>query len=103
MMARDACHPTNSGVCRPREYPRTTMGLQLVQGPPHPPPAGITVEFLDPGCGVRRSATFLPEVAAHEGWDHQQTLSPLVRKVGGVGGGPEARPAAPHGQSALGA
>jgi hypothetical protein len=32
-----------------------------------------------------RSATFLPEVAAHEGWSRQQTVDALVRKAGFVG------------------
>lgn len=27
---------------------------------------------MDPQTGGRRTATFLPEVAAHEGWDKQQ-------------------------------
>ena len=32
-----------------------------------------------------RSATFLPEVAAHEGWSRQQTVDALVRKAGFAG------------------
>ena len=44
---------------------------------------GITVEFQDPyAAKVRRSATFLPEIAAHEGWDKQMTLENLIRKSG---------------------
>lgn len=35
-------------------------------------PAGLIIEFTDPHSGSRRTATFLPEVAAHEGWDKQQ-------------------------------
>jgi hypothetical protein len=27
---------------------------------------------MDPQTGGRRTATFLPDVAAHEGWDKQQ-------------------------------
>eukprot|EP00887_Chlorella_sp_A99_P006014 scaffold27.g6014.t1 len=46
---------------------------------------GITIEFADPHTGARRSATFLPEVAAHERWDHVQTLDHLVRKAGFAG------------------
>ncbi len=34
--------------------------------------AGLIIEFTDPHSGGRRTATFLPEVAAHEGWDKQQ-------------------------------
>ncbi len=34
--------------------------------------AGLVIEFVDPATGGRRTATFLPEVAAHEGWDKQQ-------------------------------
>lgn len=43
---------------------------------------GITIEFNDPLTGSRRSATFLPEIAAHEGWDKQTTIQHLVRKAG---------------------
>ena len=43
---------------------------------------GITIEFKDPHTSTRRSATFLPEVAAHEKWDKPQTLEHLVRKAG---------------------
>lgn len=32
-----------------------------------------------------RSATFLPEVAAHENWSRQQTVDALVRKAGFAG------------------
>lgn len=28
---------------------------------------GIIIEFIDPKDNIRRSATYLPEVAAHEG------------------------------------
>jgi AMMECR1 domain-containing protein len=49
---------------------------------------GITIEFVDPATSTRRSATFLPEVAAHEGWDRRVTLEHLVRKSGcGAGAG----------------
>lgn len=47
---------------------------------------GITIEFFDPMTGQRRSATFLPEVPAHEVWDKSQTLEHLVRKSGCVAG-----------------
>ncbi|KAI7841020.1 hypothetical protein COHA_005248 [Chlorella ohadii] len=46
---------------------------------------GLVIEFLDPATGGRRTATFLPEVAAHEGWDKQQTLDHLIRKAGYAG------------------
>jgi AMME syndrome candidate gene 1 protein len=36
-----------------------------------------------------RSATFLPEVAPHEGWTRQQTIDALIRKAG-YGGAPSA-------------
>ena len=31
---------------------------------------------------MRRSATYLPEVAAHEGWTHLETIDSLMRKAG---------------------
>jgi uncharacterized protein (TIGR00296 family) len=45
---------------------------------------GIIINFSD--AGVKRSATFLPEVAAHAGWDRAATLEQLVRKAGCAGG-----------------
>ena len=39
----------------------------------------------DPLTGTKRSATFLPEVAAQEGWDRQQTIDALIRKSGYLG------------------
>ena len=36
------------------------MGLQVGKH-------GLIIEFTDPDYNVRRSATYLPEVAAHEG------------------------------------
>ena len=47
---------------------------------------GITIEFKDPLTYTRRSATFLPEVAAHEKWDKKQTLEHLIRKAGCTAG-----------------
>jgi hypothetical protein len=44
---------------------------------------GLIIEFQDPVTRSRRSATFLPEVAADQGWDQQQTLAALVKKAGG--------------------
>ncbi|KAK9841822.1 hypothetical protein WJX81_005232 [Elliptochloris bilobata] len=46
---------------------------------------GLIVEFTDPAAHCHRSATFLPEVAAHEGWSRQQTVDALVRKAGFAG------------------
>lgn len=43
---------------------------------------GITIEFIDPHSRYRRSATFLPEVAAHENWDKKQTMQHLIHKSG---------------------
>ncbi|XP_010245348.1 PREDICTED: uncharacterized protein At2g38710 [Nelumbo nucifera] len=43
---------------------------------------GIIIEFTDPDYNVRRSATYLPEVAAHEGWTKMETIDSLMRKAG---------------------
>lgn len=43
---------------------------------------GITIEFSDPVVRVRRTATFLPEIASHEGWNKMETLEHLIRKAG---------------------
>jgi AMME syndrome candidate gene 1 protein len=43
---------------------------------------GITIEFIGPKDFVGKSATFLPEVAKENGWDHRETLQHLVRKAG---------------------
>ncbi len=32
---------------------------------------------------VRRSATYLPEVAREQGWDQQAAVDSLIRKAGG--------------------
>ncbi|CAF0794747.1 unnamed protein product [Adineta ricciae] len=42
---------------------------------------GIRIEFLNER-GSRRSATYLPEVAHEQGWNHVQTLDSLLRKGG---------------------
>lgn len=42
---------------------------------------GIRIEFLNER-GARRSATYLPEVAHEQGWNHTQTLDSLLRKGG---------------------
>ncbi|KAJ7284220.1 hypothetical protein O6H91_01G086900 [Diphasiastrum complanatum] len=45
---------------------------------------GMILEFVDPD-NSRRSATYLPEVAAQEGWTKVETVDSLVRKAGYVG------------------
>ncbi|CAH9111512.1 unnamed protein product [Cuscuta europaea] len=42
---------------------------------------GITIEFTDLN-NTKRSATYLPEVAAHGGWTQGQTVISLMRKAG---------------------
>jgi len=42
---------------------------------------GIRIEF-ESDQGVRRSATYLPEVAEEQGWDQRQTIDSLIRKSG---------------------
>ncbi|XP_019427679.1 PREDICTED: uncharacterized protein At2g38710-like [Lupinus angustifolius] len=43
---------------------------------------GIIIEFSDPDYNTRRSATYLPEVAAHEGWTKIEAIDSLIRKAG---------------------
>ncbi|KAK1382713.1 AMMECR1 domain-containing protein [Heracleum sosnowskyi] len=43
---------------------------------------GIIIEFTDPDYNTRRSATYLPEVAAHEGWTTLEAIESLIRKAG---------------------
>ncbi|XP_057424377.1 uncharacterized protein At2g38710 [Lotus japonicus] len=43
---------------------------------------GIIIEFSDPDYNTRRSATYLPEVAAHEGWTKLEAIDSLIRKAG---------------------
>lgn len=45
---------------------------------------GMILEFTDPD-NSRRSATYLPEVAAQEGWTKLETVDSLVRKAGYLG------------------
>ncbi|KAB7501510.1 AMMECR1-like protein [Armadillidium nasatum] len=42
---------------------------------------GIRIEFVNER-GAKRTATYLPEVAPEQGWDHDQTIDSLVRKGG---------------------
>ena len=43
---------------------------------------GLIVEFRDPHTREHRNATYLPEIAAAEGWTKQGTIDSLVRKAG---------------------
>lgn len=45
---------------------------------------GMILEFTDPD-DTRRSATYLPEVAAQEGWTKVETVDSLMRKSGYMG------------------
>jgi AMMECR1 domain-containing protein len=43
---------------------------------------GIIIEFTEPETNTKRSATYLPEVPAHEGWTKIEAIDSLVRKAG---------------------
>ncbi|KAJ6804576.1 uncharacterized protein M6B38_259985 [Iris pallida] len=43
---------------------------------------GLIIEFTDPDYNTRRSATYLPEVAAHEGWTQVEAIDSLMKKAG---------------------
>ncbi|KAK9733168.1 hypothetical protein RND81_04G048400 [Saponaria officinalis] len=43
---------------------------------------GIIIEFIDPDNNTRRNATYLPEVAEHEGWTQLVAIDSLMRKSG---------------------
>ena len=43
---------------------------------------GLIISFRDPDTGVRRSATYLPEIAHREGWTVRYTVESLCRKSG---------------------
>ncbi|XP_077241296.1 uncharacterized protein At2g38710-like [Tasmannia lanceolata] len=43
---------------------------------------GLIIEFSDPDYNIRHTATYLPEVAAHEGWTKTETIDSLMRKAG---------------------
>lgn len=43
---------------------------------------GLIIKFTDPLLQCRRTATFLPEVAADQGWSRRQCLESLIRKAG---------------------
>lgn len=59
------------GGCQCPTYLRSSLRSHPTPAPVHLP-AGLVIEFADPHTGAHRTATFLPEVAAHEGWDKQQ-------------------------------
>ncbi|ORZ32747.1 AMMECR1 domain-containing protein [Catenaria anguillulae PL171] len=46
---------------------------------------GIRISFTCPTTGKSLGATFLPEVAKDQMWDHKRTLVQLVKKAGYVG------------------
>lgn len=43
---------------------------------------GIIIEFTDPDYNTKRSATYLPDVAAQEGWTTIEAIDSLMRKAG---------------------
>ncbi|KAB5522007.1 hypothetical protein DKX38_026326 [Salix brachista] len=43
---------------------------------------GFIIEFTDPNNNARRSATYLPEVAAYEGWTREEAIDSLIHKAG---------------------
>lgn len=43
---------------------------------------GLIIEFTDPEYNTRRSGTYLPEVAANEGWTKIEAIDSLMRKAG---------------------
>ncbi|KVI09610.1 uncharacterized protein At2g38710-like [Cynara cardunculus var. scolymus] len=43
---------------------------------------GIVIEFTDPDYNTKRNATYLPEVAAQEGWTKIEAINSLMRKAG---------------------
>lgn len=73
-----------------REVPQLTCGVSLLRHFEQAGDAfdwevgthGLTIEFTDPRLRCRRSATFLPEVAAEQGWDRLETIDALIRKAG---------------------
>jgi len=43
---------------------------------------GINIDFVDPVAGKKRHATYLPEVAREQGWNHAETIDSLMAKAG---------------------
>ena len=43
---------------------------------------GLILEFRDPNTREHRNATYLPEIAAAEGWTKQVTIDSLICKAG---------------------
>lgn len=46
---------------------------------------GITIEYTDPSSKKKYSATYLPEVAKEQGWNHDTTIEQLLQKSGYTG------------------
>lgn len=42
---------------------------------------GVLIDYVDP-AGVTRTAVYLPEVSAEQGWSKEQTIDSLIRKSG---------------------
>lgn len=42
---------------------------------------GIRIEFVD-DKGISRSATYLPDVASEQCWNHVEAIDSLIRKAG---------------------
>ncbi|KAJ2688508.1 hypothetical protein H4R19_006562 [Coemansia spiralis] len=43
---------------------------------------GVWIEFRMPGSSRKRTATYLPEIAAEQGWSKEETIDNLLRKGG---------------------
>ena len=56
----------------------TSVPLLVLQVGTH----GLIINFVEPGTGMRRSATYLPEIAHREGWTKRYTLESLILKSG---------------------
>lgn len=46
---------------------------------------GLIIKFTDPEMSAKRTATFLPEVAHEQGWNHEECIDSLIRKAGYAG------------------
>lgn len=56
----------------------TAVTLLVLQVGTH----GLIINFVEPGAGMRRSATYLPEIAHREGWTKRYTVESLILKSG---------------------
>ena len=43
---------------------------------------GLIIDFRDPATSAPRRATYLPEIAAREGWTRRYAVESLIRKAG---------------------